>query len=112
MLQCHETYNPKARTETSAFLHRFTCVVPSMHVAMMIADSIQIIKIVFWITAKAIRSSPWGPVGGEAPAALTPLYHVRGHVHAKQWEPHHVLHLHPPISLLQNITNAIITSHK
>lgn len=79
-----------------------TCVVSSLHGAMMVAHCVQVVEVVFGVAAQPIRSSPWGPVGGETPAALAPLHHVGRHVHARKWELDHVLQLHPAVSILEH----------
>lgn len=68
----------------------------------MVAHCVQVIEVVLGVAAHPIGSSPWRPVGGETPAALAPLHHVGRHVHACEWELHHVLQLHPAISILEH----------
>lgn len=82
----------------------YTCVMSSVHVAVMITNRIQVIKVVVWVTAKSVRSSPGWPMGGQAPATLTSLHHMGRHIHANQRKSHHVLHLHPPVTFLEEIS--------
>lgn len=77
-----------------------TGVVASVHVAMMVANSIQVVQVVIGVSSQAIRPSPWRPVGGQTPAALASFDHMWRHVHLHQRESDHVLHLYPPIPLL------------
>lgn len=81
-------------------LHSVTCVVSSLHGAVMVAHRVQVVEVVLGVTAHPVRSSPWRPVRGETPAALAPLHHVRRHVHPHERELYHVLQLHPAISIL------------
>lgn len=78
-----------------------TCVMSSLHGPMVIAHCIQVIKVVLWVSAHPVRSSPWRPVRRETPAALASLHHVRRHVHTDERELHHVLNLHSLISILK-----------
>ena len=72
----------------------------ALHIAVVIAHGVQVVQVVLGVAAHAVGSSPRRPVRGEAPAALAPLDHVGRHVHPHQGEPHHVLHLHPPVAVL------------
>lgn len=82
----------------------FTCVVASVHISMVVAHSIQVIQIVIRVSSQAIWPSPRRPMGRQTPAALASLNNMRCHVHTHQWKPHHVLHLHPPIPLLKQVS--------
>ena len=88
-----------------------TCVMSSLHGPMVVTHRIQVVKVVLGITSHTIRPPPWWPVGGETPAALTPLHHVGCHVHAGEWELHHVLHLHSSIPIL-HVYSLTACSHK
>lgn len=74
---------------------------PPLHGPVVVAHCVQVVQVVLGVTTHAIGPPPWGPVGGETPAALTPLHHVWCHVHACERELHHVLHLHAPIRILR-----------
>lgn len=84
-----------------------TGVVASVHVAVVVAHGVQVVQEVIRVPAQAVGPPPRRPVGGQAPAALAPLDHVRRHVHAHQREAHHVLHLHPEVALLDTGRPAI-----
>lgn len=77
-----------------------TCVVPPLHGAMVVAHCIQVVDEVLRVSAQAVGAPPGGPVGGQTPAALASLDHVRGHVKASQGKADHVLKLHAPVSFL------------
>ena len=77
-----------------------TCVVATVHVAVMIAHGVEVIQVVVGVASQAVGPSPRRPVGRQAPAALASLDHMGRHVHAQQGEPHHVLHFHPAVALL------------
>lgn len=95
-------YFIKTNDNVQIWVFSVTCVVSSLHGAVMVAHCVEVVEVVLWVTAHPIGSSPRRPVGGETPAALAPLHHMGRHVHARQWELHHVLQLHPAISILQH----------